>query len=97
MAHPPAPRPPPQAEIEVLFTKLCHKLDALSNFHFTPKAPVVDLAVRANVPAIAMEEVAPVGVSDATLRAPEEVYAKAHGREGVLVVRAGRWAGGGRG
>ncbi|CAI5717551.1 unnamed protein product [Peronospora destructor] len=65
-----------QEEIYVMFKSLCWKLDALSNYHFTPKPAVQELQVKPAVPAIAMEEVVPISVSDANLKAPEEVYEK---------------------
>mmetsp|Transcript_5719 Transcript_5719/g.8814 ORF Transcript_5719/g.8814 Transcript_5719/m.8814 type:complete len:801 (-) Transcript_5719:46-2448(-) len=72
-------------EMKALFANLCSKLDALSNYHFAPR-PVADEAdVRAvTTPAIAMEEVMPLHVSDARGVAPEEVYGKKHGRDAVL-------------
>jgi U3 small nucleolar RNA-associated protein MPP10 len=72
-------------EMKQLFANLCSKLDALSNYHFAPR-PVADEAdVRpVTTPAIAMEEVLPLHVSDARGVAPEEVYGAKRGREGVL-------------
>ncbi|KAI9330739.1 U3 small nucleolar ribonucleoprotein complex, subunit Mpp10, partial [Obelidium mucronatum] len=64
-------------EIDGLFKDLCMNLDALSNWHFTAKAPVAELEVVAapSVPALSIEEVIPAVVSDAVLAAPKEVYA----------------------
>jgi len=72
-------------EMKQLFANLCSKLDALSNYHFAPR-PIADEAeARAvTVPAIAMEEVLPLHVSDARGVAPEEVFATKRGRDGIL-------------
>jgi hypothetical protein len=78
LPHPVAPLP--QKEVEAIFATLCNKLDALSNFHFTPKLPSAEIEVVRNVPAIAMEEVLPTAVNDRVMAAPEEVYDKKRGR-----------------
>ena len=72
-------------EMKMLFANLCSKLDALSNYHFAPR-PVADEAdVRTmSTPAFAMEEVLPLHVSDANALAPEEIYGKKKGRDGIL-------------
>ena len=72
-------------EMKQLFANLCSKLDALSNYHFAPR-PIADEAEArpVTVPAIAMEEVLPLHVSDARGVAPEEVFATKRGREGIL-------------
>ncbi|GFR43851.1 hypothetical protein Agub_g4977, partial [Astrephomene gubernaculifera] len=66
-----------RGEAKALFKALCFKLDALSRFHFAPKPVVEEMAVRSEVPAIAMEEAAPVAVSKAAMQLPGEVFAPA--------------------
>ncbi|CAM9604489.1 unnamed protein product [Sphacelaria rigidula] len=70
-----------KTELKQLFGKLCNKLDALCNFHYTPKTVIPEMKVQADVAAIAMEEVLPSSVADAEALAPEEIYAKKRGRD----------------
>ncbi len=48
-----------RAEARVLTKELFAKLDALSHFQYAPKPVIEDLSVKSDVPALAMEEVAP--------------------------------------
>jgi len=72
-------------EMKAMFANLCSKLDALSNYHFAPR-PIADEAEIHTItkPAIAMEEVIPLYVSNTRSSAPEEIYASKRGRDGVL-------------
>lgn len=73
-----------KVEAKSLFSKLMFKLDQLTNAHFTPRPPMLGVAndALAKVPALKMEETIPLMVSDAHLKAPEEVKApRRHERE----------------
>ncbi|XP_019464018.1 PREDICTED: U3 small nucleolar ribonucleoprotein protein MPP10 isoform X2 [Lupinus angustifolius] len=61
-------------EASMLFKKISLKLDALTHFNFAPKPVIEDMSIQTNVPALTMEEIAPVAVSDAAMLAPEEIF-----------------------
>ncbi|KAG6486936.1 hypothetical protein ZIOFF_055517 [Zingiber officinale] len=67
-------------EATMLFKKISLKLDALSHFHFAPKSVIEDMSIQVNVLALAMEEVAPLAVSDAAMLAPKEIF---HGKGNI--------------
>merc|ERR1712187_32320 len=73
-----------KAETTALFAKVMYKLDLLSNAHFTPRPPTMCMSGEqiAKVPSLKMEETIPLMVSDALLKAPEELRApRRHARE----------------
>ena len=74
-ASAPDTQEPLRQEARALFKQLVAKLDALASFHFAPKPVVEELAVRSDVAAAAVEEVAPLTVSAASMRTAAEAFA----------------------
>ena len=62
-----------------MFRSLFAKLDSLSHLHYTPKQKSAEVKIVRNIPSLAVEEVAPVAASNATLLAPAEVVDKEKG------------------
>eukprot|EP00559_Dactyliosolen_fragilissimus_P000610 CAMPEP_0184864418 /NCGR_PEP_ID=MMETSP0580-20130426/14866_1 /TAXON_ID=1118495 /ORGANISM="Dactyliosolen fragilissimus" /LENGTH=939 /DNA_ID=CAMNT_0027363195 /DNA_START=41 /DNA_END=2860 /DNA_ORIENTATION=- len=74
-----------KSEMKALFANLCSKLDALSNYHFAPRPVAEEAEVKTmSMPAIAMEEVLPLHVSDSRALAPEEIYGAKKGRDAII-------------
>lgn len=68
--------PKEHEEIRRLMADLTAKLDTLTNFHYLPKLASAEVRIISKLPSIAMEEVTPLGSSNATLLAPEEIKDK---------------------
>lgn len=66
-------------EIAEEMNSLFSRLDALTNFTYTPQTVEAEVKTVANVAAITMEEATPVTAAASTLLAPEEVHAKPKG------------------
>eukprot|EP01127_Copromyxa_protea_P022284 TRINITY_DN7926_c0_g4_i1.p1 TRINITY_DN7926_c0_g4~~TRINITY_DN7926_c0_g4_i1.p1 ORF type:complete len:749 (-),score=319.80 TRINITY_DN7926_c0_g4_i1:29-2275(-) len=67
-----------QIDLSSLFTATMAKLNALSNSSFTPRKTKEEesVSITSLQPAIAVEDVTPISVSDASRLAPEEIYQK---------------------
>ena len=52
------------------------KLDALSHLGLAAKPVITEMEVKVDAPAIAMEEAAPVTMSTASMKVPEEAHAQ---------------------
>lgn len=61
-------------EIKDLWTSLSRKLDTLSSWTYTPKAPKPTISIVANTAAITMEDAQPTAMATESALAPQEVY-----------------------
>jgi len=59
-----------------LFAKVCGKLDALSHLNLVPRNAKITKHKKLDMPAIRMEEITPITMSDASKLAPEEIFEK---------------------
>jgi U3 small nucleolar RNA-associated protein MPP10 len=80
-------------EIEELWRDIVYKLDSLASFRYRPKRDEVTVSVRADAPAMSLEDARPSGVGGAvgTLSqlAPQEIYSAAGEKMAGKVVTKG--------
>lgn len=62
------------SEISTMFANLCHKLDSLTNFFYTPKVPIEELQVVHSAPSLQVEEIIPINISNSQRVAPQEIF-----------------------
>jgi len=62
--------------LQGLFNVLSHKLDALSNYFYTPKPIKDEIGVKSKVASIEIEEVMPITMSEASTLTPNHIYEK---------------------
>lgn len=85
-----------EKEIAAMWVDVSRSLDALTNWHYTPKPPAPQLSIVADAPAISMEEAQPsaaAGGAEASVSmlAPQEIYKPGHDK---AVMPAGEGYGG---
>ncbi|KAI0304855.1 U3 small nucleolar ribonucleoprotein complex, subunit Mpp10 [Russula brevipes] len=61
-------------EVTRIWDTISSKLDALSNAHFTPKAPTATISTIRNVASASLESALPTSNTIASMLAPEEIY-----------------------
>ncbi|PPQ88642.1 hypothetical protein CVT25_010218 [Psilocybe cyanescens] len=62
-------------EIDLMWDKICGKLDALCNAHFVPKQAKATITTVTNTATATLESALPTSKSTSTMLAPEEVFA----------------------
>lgn len=65
--------PASHVDIRQRMRRLFVQLDALCNYHYTPKATTSEMKIINNLPAISAEEAIPAAISDAQLVTPQEI------------------------
>jgi len=64
---------PAHKEIQQKMDALFRQLDALANFHFTPKPAAADITVISSMPSLALEDATPVTFAESQTLAPNEI------------------------